>query len=233
MNTSEEYNGLQEAYAEAVKYSKKFDKGMAKLDALEGDEANQVVLQKLRSLITLNEQLKAQEEQFRASCKTEMQALQDRIAQLKGEGVEVLNADNLGAQAILDRLAAEKKRLQKVRMLAARRNREIAALQRKIDEVPSSLELTQYQKRFIELYEQVGAKHRETKRYYTMYNTLDDKKLYISKEESLLTSIHQNFEVAMASNGWLVAWVRGGGGGGGGGGESKRIIRRTRKTTEE
>lgn len=36
----------------------------------------------------------------------------------------------------------------------ARRNREIAILQRKIDEVPSRAELTQYQKRFIELYSQ-------------------------------------------------------------------------------
>lgn len=38
--------------------------------------------------------------------------------------------------------------------LQARRNREIAILQRKIDEVPSRAELTQYQKRFIELYSQ-------------------------------------------------------------------------------
>lgn len=36
----------------------------------------------------------------------------------------------------------------------ARRNREIAILQRKIDEVPSRAELTQYQKRFLELYSQ-------------------------------------------------------------------------------
>lgn len=36
----------------------------------------------------------------------------------------------------------------------ARRNREIAVLQRKIDEAPSRAELTQYQKRFLELYSQ-------------------------------------------------------------------------------
>lgn len=39
-------------------------------------------------------------------------------------------------------------------LLQARRNREIAILQRKIDEVPSRAELTQYQKRFLELYGQ-------------------------------------------------------------------------------
>ena len=34
----------------------------------------------------------------------------------------------------------------------ARKNREISSLQRKIDEVPSRAELTQYQRRFLELY---------------------------------------------------------------------------------
>ena len=38
--------------------------------------------------------------------------------------------------------------------IQARKNREIAQLQRKIDEVPSRTELSQYQKRFIELYKQ-------------------------------------------------------------------------------
>lgn len=38
--------------------------------------------------------------------------------------------------------------------MQARKNREISALQRKIDEVPSRAELSQYQRRFIELYNQ-------------------------------------------------------------------------------
>lgn len=39
-------------------------------------------------------------------------------------------------------------------MLQGKRNREIAALQRRIDEVPTRAELSQYQCRFIELYNQ-------------------------------------------------------------------------------
>uniref|UniRef100_A0A8C4IIR7 Coiled-coil domain-containing protein 93 n=1 Tax=Dicentrarchus labrax TaxID=13489 RepID=A0A8C4IIR7_DICLA len=82
----------------------------------------------------------------------------------------------------------------------ARRNREIAILQRKIDEVPSRAELTQYQKRFIELYSQVSATHKETKQFFTLYNTLDDKKVYLEKEVNLLNSIHDNFQQAMSSS---------------------------------
>ena len=44
----------------------------------------------------------------------------------------------------------------------ARKNREIAHLQRKIDEVPSRAELTQYQRRFIELYTQGKMMDRQT-----------------------------------------------------------------------
>jgi len=139
----------------------------------------------------------------------------------------------------------------------AKRNREIAALQRKIDEMPTRAELGQYQKRFLELYNQgewtgvcyteflqynkfrywynkafnrnlcgcllpycksvsacvvpffqimlfivcyspyvrkqqdcslvcsVAAKHKETKQFYTMYNTLEDTKVYLEKEVSI------------------------------------------------
>lgn len=39
----------------------------------------------------------------------------------------------------------------------------------------------------------VGAKHRETKQFYTLYNTLDDTKQYLTKELSLLNSIYENY----------------------------------------
>ena len=39
-------------------------------------------------------------------------------------------------------------------LLQARKTREIALLQRKIDEIPTRAELTQYQRRFVELYNQ-------------------------------------------------------------------------------
>ena len=39
----------------------------------------------------------------------------------------------------------------------------------------------------------VAATHKQTKQFYTLYNTLDDTKLYLSKEVSILNSIHDNF----------------------------------------
>ena len=40
----------------------------------------------------------------------------------------------------------------------------------------------------------MAGKHTETKQFYTLYNTLDDTKLYLGKEVNLLNSIHDNFE---------------------------------------
>uniref|UniRef100_A0A8B9GIX0 Coiled-coil domain-containing protein 93 n=1 Tax=Amazona collaria TaxID=241587 RepID=A0A8B9GIX0_9PSIT len=140
-----------------------------------------------KSLVAMNENLKSQEQEFKAHCREEMERLQQSIENLKAEAVE-----NGEEQVITN----------------ARRNREIAILQRKIDEVPSRAELTQYQKRFIELYSQVSATHKETKQFFTLYNTLDDKKVYLEKEVNLLNSIHDNFHQAMSSSGSREQFLR-------------------------
>uniref|UniRef100_A0A672IHL2 Coiled-coil domain-containing protein 93 n=1 Tax=Salarias fasciatus TaxID=181472 RepID=A0A672IHL2_SALFA len=154
------------------------------------------VLEKLRALVTMNESLKQQEQEFRAHCREEMTRLQHNIEELKSSSGQDTDEEKL----IDKQYNADREKLQKIRLLMARRNREIAILQRKIDEVPSRAELTQYQKRFIELYSHVSATHKETKQFFTLYNTLDDKKVYLEKEVNLLNSIHDNFQQAMASS---------------------------------
>uniref|UniRef100_A0AAX7W4S9 Coiled-coil domain-containing protein 93 n=1 Tax=Astatotilapia calliptera TaxID=8154 RepID=A0AAX7W4S9_ASTCA len=165
----------------------------------------------LRALVTMNENLKQQEQEFRTHCREEMARLQRNIQELKSasgqdteeEKVHIirwLSSLTERDQLIDKQYNTGREKLQKIRLLMARRNREIAILQRKIDEVPSRAELTQYQKRFIELYSQVSATHKETKQFFTLYNTLDDKKVYLEKEVNLLNSIHDNFQQAMSSS---------------------------------
>ncbi|XP_063964183.1 coiled-coil domain-containing protein 93-like [Lytechinus pictus] len=192
------YSEAQQRLQEVDSYSSRIDDEMAKLDEVGGE--NKAVLQELRGLVAMNESLKKQEQEFRAHCKEEMQRLKQSIADLRGlDGsgeVQMSERDQLIAR----QYEADKEKLQKIRLLQARKNREISQLQRKIDEVPTRAELTQYQKRFVELYNQVASTHRETKQFYTLYNTLDDTKLYLDKEVSLLNSIYDNFEQAMSSS---------------------------------
>ncbi|XP_032696814.1 coiled-coil domain-containing protein 93 isoform X3 [Lontra canadensis] len=195
------HNGLQARYDETKQtltelkhHSEKLDKEQAALEKIES-KADPSLLQNLRALVAMNENLKSQEQEFKAHCREEMTRLQQEIENLKAERVP--GGDE--KEDLDRRYNMEKEKLYKIRLLQARRNREIAILHRKIDEVPSRAELIQYQKRFIELYRQISAVHKETKQFFTLYNTLDDKKVYLEKEISLLNSIHENFSQAMAS----------------------------------
>uniref|UniRef100_A0AAA9RV62 Coiled-coil domain-containing protein 93 n=1 Tax=Bos taurus TaxID=9913 RepID=A0AAA9RV62_BOVIN len=182
------YEGKKKTLTELKGHSEKLDKEQTALEKIEA-KADPSILQNLRALVAMNENLKSQEQEFKAHCRTLS----------GGESHGALTSAMTHNEDLDRRYNMEKEKLYKIRLLQARRNREIAILHRKIDEVPSRAELIQYQKRFIELYRQISAVHKETKQFFTLYNTLDDKKVYLEKEISLLNSIHENFSQAMAS----------------------------------
>uniref|UniRef100_UPI0037E9381F coiled-coil domain-containing protein 93 n=1 Tax=Semicossyphus pulcher TaxID=241346 RepID=UPI0037E9381F len=184
---------------EATEQSEKLETEMKSLAEME-EQADSSLLEKLRALVAMNENLKQQEQEFRTHCREEMTRLQQNIEELKTASGQDTEEERERNQLIDKQYNTDREKLQKIRLVMARRNREIAILQRKIDEVPSRAELTQYQKRFIELYSQVSATHKETKQFFTLYNTLDDKKVYLEKEVNLLNSIHDNFQQAMSSS---------------------------------
>ncbi|XP_056245825.1 coiled-coil domain-containing protein 93 isoform X1 [Seriola aureovittata] len=193
--------GCEEAKAklmEATELSEKLENQLKSLGEME-KQADTGLLEKLRALVTMNDNLKQQEQEFRTHCREEMSRLQQSIEELKMASGQDTEEETERNQLIEKQYDTDREKLQKIRLLMARRNREIAILHRKIDEVPSRAELTQYQKRFIELYSQVSATHKETKQFFTLYNTLDDKKVYLEKEVNLLNSIHDNFQQAMSS----------------------------------
>ncbi|GAB6033391.1 Coiled-coil domain-containing protein 93 [Chamberlinius hualienensis] len=194
----EQHGELYQQLQQSKDVIESMEKQMKSFENVE-NEANQDVLSKLRSLVAMNENLKQQEQEFRSHCKDEMARLQGEIEKLKSTHAEDDHEDQERNQLIEKHYQADKEKLQKLRLLLAKKNREIAVLQRKLDEIPTRAELSQYQQRFLELYSQVAAKHKETKQFYTLYNTLDDTKLYLSKEVNLLNSITDNFTQAMTS----------------------------------
>ncbi|GAB1608706.1 coiled-coil domain-containing protein 93-like isoform X1 [Argonauta hians] len=195
----EEYQQTQRTLQKLQEHGARIDSEMEKLNEIETSE-NQGVLEELRNLVSMNEKLKKQEHEFKSHCKDEMARLKQNIQKLKEESAEDDSDDKQRVSLIENQYEADREKLQKIKLLQAKTNREIATLQRKIDDVPSRVELSQYQKRFFELYQQVAAKHKETKQFYTHYNILDDTKLYRNKEVNLLNSIHENFAQAMTSS---------------------------------
>ena len=142
----------------------------------------------------MNERIKKNEADFRLACKDELNELDERN-KLAKENLQKLGIyDVQNVQTI-----AMKKQLGEGRLKLAKRTRLLMELERKIDSVPSRAELSQYQRRFVELYNQISSKQNETQNYFGMYNNLGDQRDFIEKEIKLMNSIQDGFETSSES----------------------------------
>ncbi len=184
---------LQEALAKADKYNARVGSEIAKLDAEVASLPleKKVQLKALFDAYTRSEVLLDYEARFKASCKAHLAELQARLAALQAE---MAGGEPARRLAELRGVHAEYAgRLARARGVVAAKTIEVSRLQRLIDEVPSQAELLQYERRFLELYDQVAEKLDETRKYYTTYNMLLRKRDFVSKEESLIDSMLSNF----------------------------------------
>lgn len=157
-----------------------------------GINDNDSVFKQLEELLSVHDGLKEQEHNFREQCKSDLNLFRGMLQEIEDDAPAE-------EEDRVKEYEEQKEAMTRMRLQLAKKNRTIASLTRQLDDVPGRSELSQYQRRFMELYNQVSAKHKETKQYYTLYNTLDDTKLYLSKELTLLNSIQDNYNEAMAS----------------------------------
>lgn len=184
-------------HRKAVLYNQRVSAAIAKAAAEAASSDKQAELARLRELISLNESLKQQEATFKATCGRQRAALKAMAVSLAAarEG-----SDEALRMSEIERKHAEMlKQYTRLKSYLAVKNQEMSRMGRLIDDVPGRLELIQYERRFVELYEQVAAKLDETRKHFSTYNALDQKRTYIQKEDSLVTSISSNFSSAMAS----------------------------------
>lgn len=191
---SEEIAILERRLAKKVHLNERTQQEIGRLEALETPE-NAAVLSELRRLIALNEALKGQLGAFRGNCKAHKTRLEEEIERRKKSMYGVSDLERI--DLINETYDADSARLTKIRQLWAKKTREMSLVERKIDDVPQRAELAQYQRMFVELYDQVETKLVETRRYYCVYNRLEDTRQCIAKEVEFLESITANYEVAM------------------------------------
>lgn len=112
-------------------------------------------VEQLEELVKEYEKLRQLEIGFKKSCKEEAEVIQKKIEELEKKSSMIENVDGKEKiDKINEQFEVAKAKLQNLRLKIARKNREISTLKRKLDEIPSKSELNQYQKRFIELYNQ-------------------------------------------------------------------------------
>lgn len=158
------------------------------------------------TLLQRTKSLESMEVEFRASCKKKRAELVARIKQLQDPALNL--ADQSEQQADVEAMyEADFQKLRSVRKELAQKCREVARMQRHLDDVPTQSELIQYERRFVELYLHIQRKLRETRKYYATYNALAEAHELTMKETSLLNSIHSQFEVAMTTSGGRAKFV--------------------------
>ena len=109
----------------------------------------------LQQLVQVYEGLKEKEITYKKKCKEELIDIEAHIENLKATNGSTYKSEDSEKQAkINEQYESTKIKLSTLRLKVAKKNREMSTLKRKLDEVPSRTELNQYQKRFIELYNQ-------------------------------------------------------------------------------
>ena len=83
--------------------------------------------------------------------------------------------------------------LEKLRKKLTNVTKQVLSIEKQLDAIPSRYELSQYQKRFVELDNQVSAEYVETQKFIIMYNTLRDQLVFMEKEVKLLNRYDRTY----------------------------------------
>ena len=129
---------------------------MRKLEELETPE-NKKDMELLLQLVTINDRLRAQDDAFRAQCKTQRADLMTKIDNFEDGNGGLPEEEIQRLRKVEEMYETETAKVEKLRQMVAGKTQEIHILKRKIDDVPARAELVQYERRFVELYEQVRA----------------------------------------------------------------------------
>mmetsp|Transcript_8414 Transcript_8414/g.10966 ORF Transcript_8414/g.10966 Transcript_8414/m.10966 type:complete len:601 (-) Transcript_8414:1528-3330(-) len=181
----------------SVKFrTKNYEEGLLEVEAYEISSDDRRHLNALEKLVKQTESLKKQEKDFRQSCKKKLKDLQAELS----EPFEANPEDEKKYMEIESMHAKVRKEHTKARKHLAKKSQQLAVISRMVDDIPTRSELIQYERRFVELYEELATKLEENRRHVSTYNTLKQVHELLVKEESLLQSVIDSFSVAMKSS---------------------------------
>jgi hypothetical protein len=93
--------------------------------------------------------------------------MQAELAALQSTSAATADEETARLAEIEALFDAEEGKAASMRRLVGQKGREISSLARQVDDVPTSAELMQYERRFRELFAQVASTLEETRRYCT------------------------------------------------------------------
>jgi len=152
------------------------------------------------ALIEEKARLAEEKSQMKKKAKEEKKRLDEEIEKMK-QRKEQLAAEEHAA--VLEQIDAEfteeNNKLLEQRKLIAAENMNINKLQRRIENCPSNVELTQFQKRMIELFDNMNLKSEENRKYFNLFNTVQETKRLFAQEFKYLNEILTLYKQCKAS----------------------------------
>jgi len=158
-------------------------------ETMEQSPENKANIKVLQELVALNESLKKQIAAFKETCKSDREEWLAKVELVKNQKPD----DDGRGDLILETFQTDSAKLEKMREAVAAKARDLAIVRRKIDSVPSRRELQQYQRQFVEVFEQMALKYTETKKYFNTYNAAEAMRAALEHEVKLLNSIHDTY----------------------------------------
>ena len=183
----------KDAYENAKKENETVISKKIELENSVVDPAQKKLVDALANMAKRRAALKKEEASFRKTCKKELKSLKAKVISIDEERAQSGELAKIAATSSQYEKEQEK-RDKRVNELA-KRSKKNAILSRRLDDVPHSAELAQYETRFRELKNAVTHKLRETKRQFVLYNSLAKRNEHAAKEISLLNSVKEQLHL--------------------------------------
>ena len=184
---------MKEAYENAKNENETVVAKRIELENSVTDPIQKQLVDALANMAKRRASLKKEEALFRKTCKKELKVLKAKVTSIDAEREQSGELAKI-AETSTQYAKEQEKRDKRIAELA-KRSKKNAILSRRLDDVPHSAELAQYETRFRELKNAVTHKLRETKRLFALYNSLAKRSEHAAKEISLLTSVKEQLHL--------------------------------------
>ena len=184
---------VKEAYENAKNENETVVAKRIELENSVTDPIQKQLVDALANMAKRRASLKKEEALFRKTCKKELKVLKAKVTSIDAEREQSGELAKI-AETSTQYAKEQEKRDKRIAELA-KRSKKNAILSRRLDDVPHSAELAQYETRFRELKNAVTHKLRETKRQFALYNSLAKRSEHAAKEISLLTSVKEQLHL--------------------------------------
>lgn len=162
-------------------------------------------ISRIAEYIKERNQLKSEKNALKKEIKGQMNRLEEEKAQIEKDWPTYSGPPD---EALVHDYTRKKAKYDEKYKLFAQLNQEIAVLQRKIENHPSAIEIAQYQKRMIELLDQMNSEMERYRDQYVKFNTLQDIRATQENNTQLMRSFKEGLQNAGKSKSKKEAFVK-------------------------